>query len=420
MKWKEEPGDNKEGIFRYVYDCGSTNKAALKHSVNAMLKRYPKIDALFVSHLHEDHVDGLDQLLGSLCTNTVFIPHLSRAATVAGLVADAVDGTLSHSLVEASLDPEGWFGQRGVSRIVRVQPSPGEETAPDDGDPRYADISWEPSEARDAHQSMESGKMLAPGSGAKILDWVLVPHVDQVGAQLAESANFRTKIAKVLSLQSPEVLTAQQLAEALFAKFETDIATVLRLPDLDTLTAQQLAEALRNPEQRRKLRNCYTNCFGAGHNRVSMSVYSGPKSNPEKQLWNYSSEFPFRHPYYWGKAVGWIGTGDAHLNDDRVRNVWKRSYNFFGRNLFTLLLPHHGSDHNFSRELLKYRNLANYIASAGESPQYPHPGVEVVESVRLARRIFHHVSERPGTLFCETVRSVEDSGDVQRALETWE
>lgn len=383
VEWHGEPG---AGSLRYVYDCGSKNTTALKHSVNAMLKRHPGIDALFVSHLHDDHVNGLDQLLGSVRANTVFIPHLSVGATVADVVADAADGTLSHSLIEASLDPQGWFGRRGVSRIVRVRPWPpaeapavgaGPDDSPEGREPHYREVVWEPRETRDEDADtpadldyMESGEMLAPDPRSKALDWVLVPHVD------------------------PE-------PQADVTKFETEIAKVLGLADLKNLTTHQLAKALRDAEQRKNLRSCYTRCFGANHNRVSMSLYSGPKSDPEEQRWSYSIGYPFCHLFHWGGGAGWIGTGDAELKNDQVRNAWQHSYNFFLRNLSTLLLPHHGSDRNFGPELLKHPNLANCIASAGDPSQYAHPGVEVIESVRHALKNFHHVSERPGTLYFE-------------------
>ena len=212
--------------------------------------------------------------------------------------------------------------------------------------------------------------MLAPDPGSRALDWVLVPHVD------------------------PE-------SQADVTRFETEVANVLGLPDLESLTAPQLAEALRDAEQRNELRGCYTRCFDGNHNRVSMSVYSGPKSAPEEQHWNYFPEYWFRDPFHWRGAAGWIGTGDAELKDDRVRNAWQRSYNFFLRNLSTLLLPHHGSNRNFSPELLKHPRLASCIASAGDPSPYSHPGVEVIESVRHALQDFHHVSERPGTLCSE-------------------
>lgn len=357
--------------------------------MKAVVKRLPRIDALFVSHLHEDHVNGLDQLLGSVRANSVFIPHLSVAAIVAGLVADAVDGALSYSLVEASLDPEGWFGQRGVSRVVRVLPSPSGEGSiagsapggsPEGVEPRYADISWELGEMGDGDagtepadpQSMESGEMLAPGPMGRTLDWVLVPHVD------------------------PE-------SEVDLTKFEGEIANVLRLPNLENVTTRQLADALRDAKQCKRLRDCYTRCFGANHNRVSMSVYSGPKSDPEEQRWRRVPPFSLHFLFSLKGALGWMGTGDAELQDDQVRGAWERSYRKFLPNLSTLLLPHHGSNCNFSSELLKYQNLTCCVAAAGDRSQYSHPGVEVIENVRLKLKIFHHVSERPGTLFCERI-----------------
>lgn len=383
LEWHSEP---EEGRFRYVYDCGSKNKKALKRSVNAMLKQHPKIDALFVSHFHDDHVNGLDTLLASVGANTVFIPHLRVGTTVANLVADAADGALSHSLVQASLNPEEWFGQRGVSRIVRVLPSPPGEAAavdagPDDSpegeEPPYHEIDWKPRETRDEDagapedpETMESGEMLAPDPGSKALDWVLVPHVD------------------------PE-------SQADVAGFETEVAKVLGLPNLKSLTAQQLSDALKDANQWEDLKNCYESCFGKNHNRVSMSVYSGPKSDPEKRDWTHYPAYPFRHPFYWRVAAGWIGTGDAELKNAQVRNAWQRSYKFFLRNLSTLLLPHHGSSRNFSPELLKPPNLAICIASAGDPSRYPHPGIEVVENVAHAFKDFHHVSQKPGTLFFE-------------------
>ncbi len=387
IEWRRQPED---ANFHYVYDCGSKNKTALTHSVKAMAKRLSRIDALFVSHLHEDHVNGLDQLLGAVRVNTVFIPHLSVSATVAGLVADAADTPLSHSLVDASLDPQRWFGERGVSHIVRVRPPPpgkgsvadaGSEGLPPGREPQYAEIDWDPREARDGDlakgpadlQWMESGEMLAPGPEAQTLDWVLVPHVD------------------------PEL-------QIDLTRFEGEVANVLGLPDLDNLTTRQLADALRDPGQCKSLRGCYIRCFGANHNRVSMSVYSGPNSDPNQQHWSRILPLPLHFLFHRIGVVGWIGTGDAELKDHQVRGAWERSYRKFLPNLSTLLLPHHGSDRNFSPELLKYQDLACCVASAGDPSQYSHPGVEVIESVRLQGRIFRHVSERPGTLFCERIQ----------------
>lgn len=214
--------------------------------------------------------------------------------------------------------------------------------------------------------------MLAPGPMGRALDWVLVPHVD------------------------PE-------SQVDLTKFEGEVANVLGLPNLKTVATRQLADALRDAKQCKRLRDCYTKYFGANHNRVSMSVYSGPRFHPKRQRRRYFACIPLHRLIRRTGAVAWIGTGDAELQDDQVRSAWARSYRKFLPNLSTLLLPHHGSNRNFSSELLTYQNLTCCVASAGDLSQYSHPGVEVIEHVRLKLKIFHHVSERLGTLFCERI-----------------
>ncbi len=290
VKWDNGSG---AGCFRYVYDCGSKNKTALKRSMNSMRQQHKGIDALFVSHLHDDHVNGLNRLLGSVRVNMVFIPHLRVGLAVANLVAAATDNTLSYSLIEASLAPHRWFGQRGVYRIVEVQPSPLDEApvtdtdsedSPEDREPLYSEISLELHEMREEGtvtpavlESMKSGEMLAPGAGSSNLDWVFVPHVDP----------------------EPQAIS----------KFETEIANVFSLSNLKNLTVKRLAEALRDTQQRKARKGCYTRCFGANHNRVSMSVYSGPKSDPEKKILG---------------VFFWILVARRNLLEKRLRLDWNR------------------------------------------------------------------------------------------------
>lgn len=408
--------NSRQGKFRYVYDCGSQNgtfekRSALRNSIDAYVSDPKKVDALFVSHLDHDHVCGLDHLLAreKVTVHTVFISHLSVGARVANLVAAEVEETELHSLVEATLEPERWFGQRGVSRIVMVEPAgPGEGPPPDAGDvdvpgggePQDAEITWAEQGSGDGEvgagpavqESMESGQMLAPGHGAKGLNWVLVPHVD------------------------PE--TDDRLA-----CFEKEVAGILGVQDITHLTTERLVRALRDNKKRNakkgitgeraKLKDCYTSCFGEKHNRVSMSLYSGPRFD-STQKWRHSASPTFLceelHTMWklsdTSDAVAWIGSGDAELDDDEVRKRWFQSYQSFEEFISTLLLPHHGSKSEFNSDLLQFPELFWCIASAGDPSQYGHPGIEVIEKVRNSGKILHHVSERPSTLFHEHILEV--------------
>ena len=57
--------------FRYIYDCGSTNQRPLGDAIDSYWKHNTSVDALFVSHLHVDHVNGIDRLLGAVEVDTV-------------------------------------------------------------------------------------------------------------------------------------------------------------------------------------------------------------------------------------------------------------------------------------------------------------------------------------------------------------
>jgi len=194
LEWGKDPQQR----FDYVYDCGGPNNydcggpnksEPLKHSINAMVKRLrvgeddrPVLDDLYISHLHEDHVNGLDQLLRKVQPYTVFIPEVNVVARVANLIAAASATAPSNELIEMVLDPPVWFEQRGVFRIVEVQPSVPDEGIPDDDTPRYADIPRGRSEGSRTPErlSMKSGEMVSPFPDyrGQPQEWVLVPHVD--------------------------------------------------------------------------------------------------------------------------------------------------------------------------------------------------------------------------------------------------
>jgi glyoxylase-like metal-dependent hydrolase (beta-lactamase superfamily II) len=106
--------------FHYVYDCGSGNTRALLQAIDLYRRQSSSIDARFVSHFDDDHVCGLDRLLAAVAVDTVYIPYLDETVAILDLINAEEDGTLSGSLIEATIEPEAWFGRRGVRRVVRI------------------------------------------------------------------------------------------------------------------------------------------------------------------------------------------------------------------------------------------------------------------------------------------------------------
>ena len=394
--WTDEVSGSSHD-FHYVYDCGSSGRSAvLENAIFAWRSQTHRLDALFVSHLDADHVNGIDRLLGSVTANTVYIPYLDNAAIVLNIVEADVDGALSASLIEARMDPGSWFGRRGVSRIVVVRSSPdeglpGAEPPPIDDDDSGKEFARETSfpgdsVSRSVIETMESGQSV-PVNSSETARWVLVPHVDPV-------SNDRLRV------------------------FYREVLRVLGLGPPQRPTAELLAAALRDDDDRSRLRNCYDRLISRGsgrrHNRVSMSLYSGPADAWPDVRWRTSVAIPLSRgwplqwlsvvlPDYLGSeraAVGWIGTGDASLNVGKVRAAWKRSFIPFRNQIGTLLLPHHGSRRSFHSSVLDWPKLNVCVASARDpSPHHPHP--EVIRAVASRRMALHHVSQYPQTVLRE-------------------
>lgn len=109
--------------LRYIYDCGSGNDTRLTTAIHDYTDRleWSNIDILFVSHLDWDHVNGLDRLLAVAQADTVVLPYLSGIDTLALLAdADAV-GRADGGYVDLLSNPVGWFGDRGVTRVIFVR-----------------------------------------------------------------------------------------------------------------------------------------------------------------------------------------------------------------------------------------------------------------------------------------------------------
>ena len=415
IEWRY-PDSGSSDDFHYVYDCGSSDgSAALQDAVVEWRSQVPRIDALFVSHLDIDHVNGIDRLLASVTVDTVYIPYVDAATHVFDILEADTEGALSASLIEARLDPGSWFGRRGVARIVRVRAArdegpadpesesfdddaPGETAPPSVGLPPKA-----PFEAKARSRlfpgfigqpdyvTMDSGMMVVVNPGQRLL-WVLVPHVDP--ATNAKRHSFYREVRQVLGL-----------------------------PPRRRLKADRLATALRDVGERRRLRQCYEQIISGGsgrrHNRMSMSLYSGPAPSGEGvRWWRYVALAQSEHWPVWRlhavppdylsseqAAVGWVGTGDASLNLPKIRAAWKRSFNPFSDYIATLLLPHHGSRLSFDASLLDWPCLTLCVASAGDPSQYGHPHRRVIHEVVRRAKVMHHVSQRPQTQLREVLRS---------------
>lgn len=379
-----------EATFNYVYDCGSDNYSALNREIGVFVHSNKKVDALFISHLDSDHVSGLDRLIAGIDIDTVYLPYVDDMVALMELLEAEASVGLTGSLIEAALDPAGFFGRRGVRRVVRVhsggapdsdglilpdlprEPEPGGGPIAPKENPQAKLIMNETKGELAELCEMEEDTVITLHAIGRILDWVLVPHVTPVPRE--NTIAFKKAIRKVLKLASGQRLTNKRLIRGLFN-------TVLR----------------------KAFKKCYEEIISGGasrsHNRVSMSLYSGPTGRMPNDNWerslrmerNLSGEY---WPCIWHHGtVGWMGTGDAMLNLEMVRKAWKKTYGPLLSQVASLLLPHHGSRNSFHAELLQMPSLDVCLASAADPSQYKHPNVEVIAQCTEAGKRFIHVSQ---------------------------
>ncbi len=88
-----------EPMYRIAYDCGGKSKRFIENYLKALfpLSGNKKIDALFLSHFHNDHINGLDYLLEHGLVKRLVIPKLTNGLFFESLIYNQLENRDSHS-----------------------------------------------------------------------------------------------------------------------------------------------------------------------------------------------------------------------------------------------------------------------------------------------------------------------------------
>ncbi|MBX3455549.1 hypothetical protein [Ferrovibrio sp.] len=359
--------------FHWVYDCGSNQTSALKREIDC-IKTRGHVDFLFLSHLDSDHVNGIDHLLCATSVKEVVLPYLGNIDRIIAAAHDDATGALTGTFLTFLTDIEGWFAARGVERISYIMPNsddgeggagdgpilPGED---DKGGHKVEIIAQWLDKLTSINSSLIGQSVGQKGSGASLqilgLNWLFAPYA-------------HCPSSKILELFQAEL-------QSYFHGRHND-------PNF-------LIDVLRNKEKREKLRACY-DLIWSDHNLVSMSLYAGPIHSGKWQ--SCCQRLPHGlqyHPYH-KRGVGWLGTGDMHLNIRRRRQAFLKYYKKLLQQVNVFVLPHHGACQNFASSLLSpLPRYAQCVAASGRN-SYGHPHHSVIHAVQADQKIFVHVSEK--------------------------
>lgn len=370
--------------FRYIYDCGGRTRPALDRWIEIFPGK--RVDALFISHLHYDHVSGLPRLLARQSVERAYLPHLSELERILVAVRCFALGVLDTEYFRFLRDPEVWLLDHGVGTVFSLRPS----TRPP------PDIPAEPPQLADHGGLLVShfidGVASNPPAGAHIVEdltitaqldgrlWILRPHV-----QSASDESLAT-LRAALGLVST-------------AKWGSSDWVISQLESRTSL---------------RRLRGAYQRAF-VDINVASLMLLVAPVGGARlgRAICVRGKESITCHPgmVFDTTRMGWLATGDAKLNTEDAVDELAFALGKYVRSIGTVSLPHHGSRHNFHSSLLSKIGTDGLLTFAtAKSRGKKHPSDSVVRRVAELGAAFHVVTEEATTSLREELFPLEDRG----------
>lgn len=344
--------------FNFVYDCGThtDGKKRIEKYVRNHFEKDEKINFLFISHFHEDHINGLEYLFSKYKVEYVFIPQYSIYEHVLEFMY--TDRNLSLFDTNLILNPKQTINSISQTiKIILVK-----EHNDNDNDNDNNSIEFEQLSNVD---SIKSGCSIYTNG---INDWIYIP------------VNYKNK-------ENSE----------LFKDYLSD----------DGISFNDANEFIKNwciTSQREKIINAFKR-LNKNQNENSMVVYSGPKSSNSnheiKAITHCSyyslveSIFNYFFKFHILNRAGCIYFGDYETHNDAwdtIEIALRKYYDLAG----TIQIPHHGSTKNYRNEINKNKFVCSVI-SYGTTNTHGHPGSFTTESILNNDGILLEVTENPSS-----------------------
>lgn len=378
--------DSGIGRFRFVYDCGG-NVAPLKREINLLASNGSdnRIDMLFLSHLHEDHVRGVYDLISSCDVKTVVLPYLNVREKQVSLCKNSAWGRPSNAprAMQMIQNSKEFFRSQN---IIYFQPNTNlsgsiRHAADDNYDaaPFVEEIDIEGIE--DIGDGVDEDGRLKPF-------WIY-KRSSESGGWAIESIEYSDRVCEASSDRAIVFCPSGILEDWILIPYVHSLPRKLvdkflkkARSRFGSLSQENLKKIIANKESRSDLRGCYSSLDPKKSKRfndnvVSMTLYSGP-------FRSYGRHFIHKNPNTClTNAGGWILTGDANFKDEERRNGFLMRYLNYRHLVNIFMIPHHGSKNNFDESLLLPfgKLIIAYVAVGNWNKNYKHPNPDVRQFV---------------------------------------
>ncbi|MBE3573066.1 MAG: MBL fold metallo-hydrolase, partial [Moorella humiferrea] len=376
--------------FNFVYDCGSTYKEPLQRAIDnyiLSLGSNNKIEFLVLSHLHNDHVSGLNQLMAKAEIKQVIMPYFSP---IERLILALKRINLAAWYYKFLSDPVSYLLENGVEKVIIFGKSNNENTEaktitdldelPDDNTLRDEILEREPNLKRAyAEKRLLIKQHHGYWNPHGIWEFIFFNHK----IQESKLDQFRDCINNKGYLYDNDILrktiankAALQHLKECYKVINNDLNfTSLLLfhgPAENSISNTQIiiVNNISNPFCGKAGVLICANC----------SIYENGCPYILKSLFEPS-------PYYQ------LLTGDIKLNGHVIYEL-QRHFGCRLNSLTVCLVPHHGSKRSWNNDILKATpNCYMWITSAGAGNSYMHPSRSVIKSLLHANRNVYYANE---------------------------
>ena len=385
--------------FAMVFDCGSKQRKNVARKVRRYIQRRNSshLDVLVISHLHEDHVNGLPELLSYLDVDTVILPYLTPLER---LLIAGIHPRRPAWYYGFLADPPSFFLSMGARRVLMLK----------EGERPPHDILRPP----------ERGPPKEPIYGPYSLDIGRLPEVNEnvLDEFIRANPNARSYLDKLVFLRRAEgpitvlckhfplivlIPFVKEVEKRFLEEFKDCLKEKLRISDPPNTI--EISRILRDRDERRKLKECYhkisrpsqfnltslamylmlvyyrdiwAKCLYTGSLRYVPLMTLPPELIFEKIILKETSKY-----------LGVMFTGDLPL---RLPTVWKKFYNHYSILSSpggVLQIPHHGSDSGCNIDFFNSFKNSYGVISCGVGNKYGHPHPSTVqEAFRILKGLF--------------------------------
>ncbi len=341
-----------------VYDCGSTSKTLINKRIESTFEKGDVIEALFISHFHEDHVNGIPKLMERCVVKKIFLPYITEKnrkilLTFLLKITDSKkqNKTYAYSFLSdlSNIKALSRYDNLDTKIYLVYANSDLKEFE------NWKNDAW----ARNADDVIESGTeihLIDPKNDSDEKEKSLI---------LLDNSNFNDALINGWKYIPYNMEHTKEKIEEFEKRIKQDFPEVISFEDSP--------ELLNDIKKIQKLKKCYDILGDVNTN--SMLVLS-TKDNISIGVDLAELKISEVHP-------GCLYMGDFDCNG-KYTDV-ENAYGNYLKSVCIIQIPHHGSKINYDSKIATSKEAVFYIISVGSTNKYKHPSFSVIDDLLLKK-----------------------------------